>query len=154
MCGDPWDGPRENEAGGKYASGIIVGNYTAGQLLEVKLDITASHKGFHEFRLCPVGSPQTKATRECFDQNVLKLQNGETKFNEPGATGTYSVKLVLPETLTCTQCVLQWKWNTGIKIYTLIYYKIKKYYVASNIQISKYWSLYIHVNKIDVVSGA
>ena len=28
VCGDPWDGARENEAGGRYATGIIVRNFT------------------------------------------------------------------------------------------------------------------------------
>ena len=28
VCGDPWDGVREHEAGGKYANGLIAANYT------------------------------------------------------------------------------------------------------------------------------
>lgn len=113
VCGDPWDGPRENEAGGKYATGTIVGNYTSGGMLEVKIQITASHKGYHEFRICPVNNPKTSATQGCLDQHLLQLSDGQTKFYEPGATGTYTVNLLLPKALTCKQCVLQWKWNTG-----------------------------------------
>lgn len=37
VCGDPYQGPRENEAGGKYASGVIVRNYTEGQHIQVVL---------------------------------------------------------------------------------------------------------------------
>ncbi|CAG2248251.1 unnamed protein product [Mytilus edulis] len=113
LCGDPWDGTRENEAGGKYATGTIAGNYSAGNTMEVKLEITASHKGFHEFRICPVNSPSVRATQSCFDAHILHQPNGQTKFDEPGAVGTYAVTLVLPRDVSCTQCVLQWIWNTG-----------------------------------------
>ncbi|XP_076114434.1 uncharacterized protein LOC143082581 [Mytilus galloprovincialis] len=113
LCGDPWDGTRENEAGGKYATGTIAGNYSAGNTMEVKLEITASHKGFHEFRICPVNNPSVRATQSCFDAHILHQPNGQTKFDEPGAVGTYAVTLVLPRDVSCTQCVLQWIWNTG-----------------------------------------
>ena len=36
ICGDPWDGLRENEAGGRYAKGIITRNYTEGQIIDVR----------------------------------------------------------------------------------------------------------------------
>lgn len=81
--------------------------------MEVKLEITASHKGFHEFRICPVNSPSVRATQSCFDAHILHQPNGQTKFDEPGAVGTYAVTLVLPRDVSCTQCVLQWIWNTG-----------------------------------------
>ena len=44
LCGDPYQGPREHEAGGKYANGIIVETYMQGGTIEVDVDITANHK--------------------------------------------------------------------------------------------------------------
>merc|ERR1719323_1826218 len=35
LCGDPYQGPRDNEAGGKYANGIIVAKYKKGQTVKV-----------------------------------------------------------------------------------------------------------------------
>ena len=35
VCGDPYDGKRENEAGGKYATGTIVATYRAGDVIAV-----------------------------------------------------------------------------------------------------------------------
>jgi hypothetical protein len=113
VCGDPWDGARENEAGGKYATGTIVGKYTSGQNISVKVQITATHRGYFEFRLCPVNSPHQSATQACLDRHILRQTNGQTKFYEPGSVGSYTVDLVLPQGLVCNQCVLQWKWNTG-----------------------------------------
>ena len=45
ICGDPWDeSPREHEAGGKYANGIITRKYSPGQDVKVTVDLTANHK--------------------------------------------------------------------------------------------------------------
>jgi hypothetical protein len=37
ICGDPYQGPRENEAGGKYAKGTIVRHYKEGQNIDVEI---------------------------------------------------------------------------------------------------------------------
>ena len=44
LCGDPYQGPLEHEAGGKYAKGIIVDTFMQGGTIEVDVDITANHK--------------------------------------------------------------------------------------------------------------
>ncbi|XP_063399680.1 uncharacterized protein LOC134684322 [Mytilus trossulus] len=113
VCGDPWNEAHDNEAGGKYANGIVTGHYKSGQTIEVKVQVTATHLGYFEFRLCPVNNPRQPATQACLDRYVLQQPSGQTKFYEPGAIGTYTVHLVLPQGLSCKQCVLQWKWNTG-----------------------------------------
>ena len=40
ICGDPYQGPRDHEAGGKYASGVIVKTYRQGAAIPVTVDIT------------------------------------------------------------------------------------------------------------------
>ena len=41
MCGDPYEQhPRENEAGGKYATGTIVATYSIGAVIPVTVDLT------------------------------------------------------------------------------------------------------------------
>ena len=37
MCGDPYDGPRNHELGGKYATGTITRTYNMGQIFDVKI---------------------------------------------------------------------------------------------------------------------
>ena len=40
ICGDAWDAnPREHEAGGKYAAGVIVTEYEPGQWIDVIVEV-------------------------------------------------------------------------------------------------------------------
>ena len=72
VCGDPWnDNPREHEAGGKYANGIITRSYEIGQVITVVVQITANHLGWMEFRLCVNDDPTKAVTLDCLDQHVL-----------------------------------------------------------------------------------
>ncbi len=48
VCGDRWDiEPRDNEAGGRYANGIIGWVYRQGSVAEITVQITVSHRGRH-----------------------------------------------------------------------------------------------------------
>ena len=116
VCGDPYDQPqpRDNEAGGPYGNGIITRQYQQGQTIQVTVDLTAQHKGWFEFRICPTNNPKTIATHACLDQYLLPLSDGSgTRLNGIAASQIYVVSLTLPADLTCSQCVLQWKYHTG-----------------------------------------
>ena len=72
VCGDPWsDQPREHEAGGKFANGIITRSYDIGQVVTIGVQITANHLGWMEFRLCPHDDPTTPVTQDCLDNHLL-----------------------------------------------------------------------------------
>ncbi|XP_046558802.1 uncharacterized protein LOC124267855 [Haliotis rubra] len=114
VCGDPWDGIRENEAGGKYANGIIVRKYNQGETIRIDIDLTANHKGYFEFRLCPNNDPSTPITQQCLDRHLLKHPEGSTRFFvTTSRVGKYNMEVILPAEVTCSQCVLQWKYNAG-----------------------------------------
>ncbi|XP_022343370.2 uncharacterized protein LOC111136653 [Crassostrea virginica] len=117
ICGDPYDAPqpRDNEGGGLYSSGIISKCFEkTASVIEVKVQITANHLGYFEFRLCEHNDPFTPVTQECLDKHVLNLTNGEgTRYYIAPETGEYTVQLLLPQAVECSQCVLQWKYNTG-----------------------------------------
>lgn len=118
LCGDPWDAPspRPNEAGGLYANGILVRNYTKGQVLTARVQLTAHHKGHFEFRLCPVIEPDVEVTQECLDEHLLPLADGSgTKYYLPHGSGNgmFEVLLQLPYHLTCDRCVFQWIYSAG-----------------------------------------
>lgn len=53
--------------GGIYATGTIVRNYQAGDLMDVTSVITANHKGFITFKLCPNNDVTQDPTQDCFD---------------------------------------------------------------------------------------
>lgn len=72
ICGDAYDAsPREHEAPyGKYANGIIVRQYHEGQMIDIQIDVTANHKGYFEFKLCPNNDITQDPDQNCFDQYV------------------------------------------------------------------------------------
>ncbi|WAR18884.1 hypothetical protein MAR_000722 [Mya arenaria] len=116
VCGDPYEGPYENEAGGKYARGIIVQNYTQGQRIRVTIEITVNHGGYSEFRICPNNDVTKRVTQDCMDHYLLMTPFGETRYmhapnGDPAGLGEKHIDLLLPPGLTCTQCVLQWIWT-------------------------------------------
>lgn len=116
VCGDPYDGARENEVGGKYANGIIVRNYTMGQLMKARVDLTANHKGWFMFDLCPKKRYEDKETEECFEKHPLKIATtGAVHFPVKGEWGSKSivVPLNLPKNVACNFCVFRWKYNAG-----------------------------------------
>ncbi|KAK6627458.1 hypothetical protein RUM44_009935 [Polyplax serrata] len=129
ICGDAWDlpKPRPHEAGGKYGNGIIVRKYKKGSMINVRVELTANHKGYFEFRLCPNNAPHKVGTQECLDLNVLKLakkSTGGTYGDEPAmahdtryypASGSkvFEMRYNLPKNLTCSQCILQWRYIAG-----------------------------------------
>ena len=112
ICGDPFQGPRDNEAGGKYATGIITRAYSESDVIDVRVVITAFQRGWYEFRICPNNNVTRPATQACLDRYLLEFEDGTTR-HFPSGRGSENLRLRLPQGLTCQQCVLQWKWNSG-----------------------------------------
>ena len=115
VCGDPWQGPRDNEPGGKYARGIIVRRYRPNSVIRLVVDLTAPHKGWFEFRLCPNNNPLRAVTHECLDRYLLERSDGSgSRYPVTSTAGEHQVVDVqLPRGLECSQCVLQWKYHAG-----------------------------------------
>lgn len=115
MCGDPWQGPRNHEAGGKYARGVVARQYQVGAFINVTLELTSNHMGYFEFRLCPVNDPHKKATKACLDQHLLNILGHGTRYfiQRQGANVFEELAVMLPPNMKCSQCVLQWKWVAG-----------------------------------------
>ena len=61
-------------------------------------------------------------TQECLDEHLLhEVTTGDTRiFMSSQEAKEFQWVLQLPAGLTCTQCVLQWKWNCGK--WTLCFY--------------------------------
>ncbi|XP_048759712.1 uncharacterized protein LOC125669290 isoform X3 [Ostrea edulis] len=113
VCGDPFQGPLDNEPGGKYANGIIVYSTTVGAIMPVTVELTAPHKGYMEFRLCPNDDPRKKITQKCLDDFLLTIIESKSTRYPVTIAGKYKFKLQLPESVRCRNCVLQWRYNTG-----------------------------------------
>jgi len=119
VCGDPWDQatPRDNEDGGKFYKGIIVRGYKAGQVMPIEVELTATHYGYLEFRLCAKNDPASHSDQTCYDEHVLQRPNSVdgSKYYIKSQYGTHyaSYNLTLPKDVTCSHCVLQWHYQTG-----------------------------------------
>ena len=68
--------------GGVFATGIIVRKYRQGQTISVKIQITARHKGFYEFKLCPNNNVLQDPTQACFDRLKLTSFSYKTENSE------------------------------------------------------------------------
>ncbi|VDH96242.1 Hypothetical predicted protein, partial [Mytilus galloprovincialis] len=135
VCGDPYQGPYPNEAGGVYAKGIIARTYKSGQDIPVKIQITANHLGWFEFRLCVNNNISKKITHDCLDKHLLKTSDtGLTRTRFSANSGIKELTLQLPKDLVCSQCVLQWKWRTAISPGSLE----EEYYGCSDIAIENF----------------
>ncbi|CAG2214485.1 unnamed protein product [Mytilus edulis] len=113
VCGDPNQGPKDNEAGGRFATGTIGKTYKTGQVIDVSIQITADHRGWFEMKLCPNNNPAKAITHACLDSHLLNVVGSGTRYiNTPGV-GTKRFQVELPDGLQCSQCVLQWRWHAG-----------------------------------------
>ena len=72
VCGDDYSADqsdKHNEAGGKYAQGIIVESYPIGtRSIHASVELTAYHIGHFEFRLCPHNDPSTPVSQDCLNE--------------------------------------------------------------------------------------
>ena len=128
-CGDAWDMPRprpgerggrwddndnddddDNDNNDRWGRGVTVRRYTPGQLLEVRVDVTANHRGHFQFGLCPDTGEETET---CFRRHPVQFEDGSEKFFIRQGTGTHRLRLRLPAGLSCAQCVLQWRYVAG-----------------------------------------
>ncbi|OXA55745.1 hypothetical protein Fcan01_08630 [Folsomia candida] len=115
-CGDSWNQtrPRDNENGGLFGRGIIVRNYTAGQWIDIHVQLTAVHLGHFEIRLCPLSSSTELEEEACFEQNILQFANGLTKYPVTDEEmQEYFLQAKLPQEIKCDHCVVQWHYLTG-----------------------------------------
>jgi len=117
-CGDAVGDrkPLAHQAGGKWAKSIIARNYTAGERITVKAEVTNSHGGYIEFKLCPHDNFKKPVTQRCLDRYPLEVRgkrNGRVPVTaEYGDTQDIDVEVILPKSITCDQCVIQMTQHT------------------------------------------
>nr|XP_039266274.1 uncharacterized protein LOC120341779 [Styela clava] len=87
---------------------------STGEWVTAQVQITAHHKGYFEFRLCPWDKPSVSVAT-CKNWYVLHTASPEdTRWILPeNGNQIYSVPIKLPDGVECNQCVLQWRYHTG-----------------------------------------
>lgn len=121
ICGDAWNDPepRDHELGGRYSTGQIVRRYRTSHVVNVIVQLTATHRGYFEFRLCPLSSssPQSwsdDASWKCLDSHVLDIVDTGKRYRVvDDVPMMHQLSVKLPPGLKCRHCVFQWKYNTG-----------------------------------------
>jgi hypothetical protein len=117
ICGEAYDKPNKLfDKGGAMYRGTSVRTYTQGQQIDVKVVLTANHKGYFEFRLCNLDGSSSDATQDCLDRGILKIANTDsTKFRDIDKYGSeaITVRVQLPSNVACRHCVFQWRYTTG-----------------------------------------
>lgn len=117
LCGDAYTGPFENDKGGVYDTGVIVRHYPAGlREIEVKVEMTAHHKGYFQFKLCPNNAEEL--TKGCLDRYPLLIREGAaqgdpTRYYPPKEPKLNELHVRLPQGVICDRCVLQWTYTAG-----------------------------------------
>lgn len=95
--------------------------YTAGSVITVRVQLTANHRGYFLFKLCPATSNKVEVTQECLDRYPLEVVGAAGhrdpdgfKYYVPSARPEFfETQLRLPRHLTCDRCVLQWHYSAG-----------------------------------------
>ncbi len=98
---------------GHFDRGIITGRYTAGSVIDLEVELTQSHLGFMEFRLCANPGTGAGETQACFNQHVLQRADGRGSRVDVNATGWYRNQFRLPANVRCARCVIQWNYRAG-----------------------------------------
>lgn len=131
LCGDPYDQTRQNEAGGKFANGYIVQKYYHDdEYMNVTVDVLSNIGGYFEFYLCPNDNVSAPITQDCLDKHPLTIKGFGSRYT-PDTAVKHKLLLKIPDGVTCSQCVLQWKWVGGIyKLYYSLYCSIQSVNVA------------------------
>jgi hypothetical protein len=121
VCGDPWNGAKDHEAGGRFASPIrTAAVFRAGGTIKAKVVLTSNHGGRWSLRLCPApsgggaASERRVVTQRCFNRGVLRRADGRGPYTivSPNAY-KFTVAYRLPKKIRCKRCVLQWTYETG-----------------------------------------
>lgn len=113
ICGDPADGPREHEIGGKFYSGHISKSFSQNTVIDVAIETKSVFKGYVEFKICDY-SGSSPVTQDCLNNHVLKIGGTNHSRYRILNQGYHVIPLQLPEKLYCKECLLQLKYHIGM----------------------------------------
>lgn len=102
-----------HETGGKYGNGVIVRKYRTGSVIPVRVELTANHHGYFEFRTCAMTYKDKEVDQDCLDQHLLRSKNGSIRYYPGPGNKIFEAFYKLPDDLTCAQCVFQWRYVAG-----------------------------------------
>lgn len=87
--------------------------YNPGEIINVKVQLTANHLGSFRFHLCQLMNVHHVETEECFQEHPLQLADGSYEIPVPRSKAKFDIPIRLPANFTCERCVLRWHYRTG-----------------------------------------
>src|SRR6185369_12561089 len=87
------------------------------------VELTANHRGYFEFRLCPQNNVSLPVEQSCLDENLLLVvheSGGSARKYYVTPDNWFHLKVQLPKGLVCEQCVLQWQYVAGTSALKLL----------------------------------
>lgn len=113
ICGDSFSAPtpREHENGGTYGQKIIAKTYKSGQIIDIKVHLSASHLGDFTFGICNLD--KSSETEDCFQPVIEFLK----KTNSVNYLTFSFILLTVPKNSTKSQ-------PHRITIYSSVYPKV------------------------------
>jgi hypothetical protein len=82
VCGQPFDGLYLD--GTEYT---IVRSYNQGAYVNVTVEVESNLLGYFEFRLCPRNSSRESLTHDCFERNMLWIEESWSTRYYVGSQG-------------------------------------------------------------------
>jgi hypothetical protein len=109
ICGEDIQNTKLFEKGGSMYRGVIVRQYTISDTIDVQIEVTANHLGYHEFRVCSLDNRTKDADLDCLNKTILADPSFKTtRFPMPtNLNRTLNLKLALPPGFSCRNCVFQ-----------------------------------------------
>lgn len=92
---------------------MIVRKYRTGSVIPVRVELTANHHGYFEFRTCAMTYKDKEVDQNCLDQHLLQSKNGSIRYYPGPGNKIFEAFYKLPDDLTCAQCVFQWRYVAG-----------------------------------------
>lgn len=89
-----------------------------GQKIDIEIELNANHKGHFELRLCPVNNRSVVVDQDCLNAHPLYLADNPSSYKyfipeEKKKSDVCNYQVLLPQGITCSQCVIQWTYVTG-----------------------------------------
>ena len=75
---------------------VLYGNVFCIQVIDVIIDLVASHMGFFVFTLCENNNPDRDPDMDCFLKHRLKFEDGSDIYMAPKKSGRQNLRLKLP----------------------------------------------------------
>ena len=112
LCGDPWDvKERPHEDRERFPEVFVIKPEEGQDIIKIFAELPYGSNGSVEVRLCD--SQKLRPTKACFEKNKLFIVEASSVRYDVEGKDHVMLRLIIPPTVICETCVLQWKFVKG-----------------------------------------